>query len=123
MSNDPDQEVFVDGLTEDLITDLSRASGLFVIASNSVFAYKGKHADVRRIALRRPETYRATSRRLLTASLARLGRLDEARTEAQLFMMSNPKFTIRQWSGSQRFRDEELRRHFVEGYRMAGLPQ
>lgn len=38
MSNDPDQEVFVDGLTEDLITDLSRASGLFVIASNSVFA-------------------------------------------------------------------------------------
>lgn len=73
--------------------------------------------------LRRPETYRATSRRLLAASLARLGRLDEARTEAQLFMMSNPNFTIRQWSDSQPFRDEELRRHFVEGYRMAGLPE
>ncbi|MBP2234122.1 TolB-like protein/class 3 adenylate cyclase/cytochrome c-type biogenesis protein CcmH/NrfG [Sinorhizobium kostiense] len=73
--------------------------------------------------LRRPETYRATSRRLLAASLARLGRLDEARTEAQLFMMSNPNFTIRQWSDSQPFRDEELRRHFLEGYRMAGLPE
>ncbi|TIX76921.1 MAG: adenylate/guanylate cyclase domain-containing protein, partial [Mesorhizobium sp.] len=45
MSNDPEQEVFVDGLTEDLITDLSRTSGLFVIASNSSFAYKGRHVD------------------------------------------------------------------------------
>ncbi len=73
--------------------------------------------------LRRPETYRATSRRLLAASLARLGRLDKARTEAQLFMMSNPNFTIGQWSDSQPFRDEDLRRHFVEGYRLAGLPE
>jgi TolB-like protein/class 3 adenylate cyclase len=50
MSNDPEQETFVDGLTEDLITDLSRTAGLFVIARNSVFAYKGRPADVRRIA-------------------------------------------------------------------------
>lgn len=50
MSTEPEQDVFVDGLTEDLITDLSRAGGLFVIASNSVFAYKGRHEDVRRIA-------------------------------------------------------------------------
>ncbi|MBP1882425.1 adenylate/guanylate cyclase domain-containing protein [Sinorhizobium mexicanum] len=73
--------------------------------------------------LRRPETYRATSRRLLAASLARLGRLDDARTEAQLFMMNNPNFTIRQWAESQPFRDEELRRYFVDGYRLAGLPE
>ncbi|WFU49510.1 adenylate/guanylate cyclase domain-containing protein [Sinorhizobium terangae] len=73
--------------------------------------------------LRRPETYRATSRRLLAASLARLGRLDDARTEAQLFMMNNPNFTIRQWSDSQPFRDEELRRYFIDGYRLAGLPE
>jgi TolB-like protein len=39
-----------DGLTEDLITDLSRISGLFVIARNSAFAYKGKAMDVRGIA-------------------------------------------------------------------------
>ncbi len=50
MSNDPEQEAFVDGLTEDLITDLSRTSELFVIASNSAFAYKGRHVDVRQIA-------------------------------------------------------------------------
>lgn len=50
MSADPDYEYFVDGLTEDLITDISRVPGLFVIARNSVFAYKDKAMDVRRIA-------------------------------------------------------------------------
>jgi TolB-like protein len=50
MSTDPEHEVFADGLTEDLITDLSRSAGLFVIARNSTFAYKGKAMDVRRIA-------------------------------------------------------------------------
>ena len=50
MSNDPEQESFADGLTEDLITDLSRNAGLFVIARNSAFAYKGKSVDVRRIS-------------------------------------------------------------------------
>jgi TolB-like protein/class 3 adenylate cyclase len=73
--------------------------------------------------LHRPETYRTTSRRILAASLAQLGRLEEARREAEMFMMSNPHFTIRHWSASQPFRDEDVRRHFVEGYRMAGLPE
>ena len=50
MSSDSEQEHFADGLTEDLITDLSRTAGLFVIARNSTFAYKGKSVDVRRIA-------------------------------------------------------------------------
>ncbi|NNH45379.1 adenylate cyclase, partial [Rhizobium laguerreae] len=50
ISNDPEQESFADGLTEDLITDLSRIPGLFVIARNSAFAYKGKAMDVREIA-------------------------------------------------------------------------
>lgn len=43
MSGDKDQDYFSDGLTEDLITDLSKISGLFVIARNSVFSYKGKN--------------------------------------------------------------------------------
>ena len=42
MSEDPGQEYFSDGMTEDLITDLARLAGLFVIARNSVFTYKGK---------------------------------------------------------------------------------
>ncbi len=50
MSGDAEQEFFTDGLTEDIITDLSNAPGFFVIARNSTFAYKGKPADVRQIA-------------------------------------------------------------------------
>jgi adenylate cyclase len=42
MSNDPEQEYFSDGITEDLITDLSKLSWFFVIARNSVFVYKGR---------------------------------------------------------------------------------
>jgi adenylate cyclase len=49
MSGDPEQEYFADGMTEDLITDLSKVSGLFVIARNSSFTYKGKAVDVKRI--------------------------------------------------------------------------
>jgi TolB-like protein/class 3 adenylate cyclase/Flp pilus assembly protein TadD len=49
MSGDPAQAYFADGITEDLITDLSKVSGLFVIARNSTFAYKGKARDVREI--------------------------------------------------------------------------
>jgi len=50
MSADPEQEYFVDGMTEDLITDLSKISGLFVISRNSVFTYKGKSVDIRQVA-------------------------------------------------------------------------
>ncbi len=42
MSGDPEQEYFSDGITEDIITDLSKISGLFVVARNAVFLYKGK---------------------------------------------------------------------------------
>ena len=49
ISEDPEQEYFADGMTEDLITDLSRISGIFVVARNSSFAYKGKSADLRQV--------------------------------------------------------------------------
>ncbi len=49
MSDDPEQEYFSDGLTEDIITDLSLIPGIFVIARNSTFTYKGKSVDVRRL--------------------------------------------------------------------------
>jgi TolB-like protein/class 3 adenylate cyclase/Flp pilus assembly protein TadD len=50
LSGDPRQERLADGITEDIITDLSRFRELFVIARNSTFVYKGKPTDVRRIA-------------------------------------------------------------------------
>ena len=50
MSGDPEQDYFSDGITEDIITDLSKISGLFVIARNSAFAYKGKVGDVQRVS-------------------------------------------------------------------------
>ena len=49
ISNDPEQDYFSDGMTADLITDLSKISGLSVIARNSVFAYKNSDVDVRDI--------------------------------------------------------------------------
>jgi len=49
MSDDPEQEYFSDGLTEDIITELSLIPGLFVIARNSTFTYKGKSVDVGRL--------------------------------------------------------------------------
>jgi TolB-like protein len=49
LSNDPEQDFFADGLTEDLTTDLSHLAGSFVIARNTAFTYKGKTVDVRQI--------------------------------------------------------------------------
>ena len=50
MSGEPEQQYFSDGITEDIITELSRARSLFVIARNSSFQYRDKALDVRRIA-------------------------------------------------------------------------
>jgi adenylate cyclase len=50
MSGDPEQEYFADGISEDIITGLSRLRWFFVIARNSSFAYKGKVVDMKRIA-------------------------------------------------------------------------
>jgi TolB-like protein/class 3 adenylate cyclase/Flp pilus assembly protein TadD len=49
LGGDPEQEYFVDGVTECLTTDLSRISGSFVIARNTAFTYKGKPFDVKQI--------------------------------------------------------------------------
>jgi adenylate cyclase len=49
LSNDPEQEYFADGITEDLTTDVSRIAGAVVIARNSAFSYKGKPVDPKKI--------------------------------------------------------------------------
>ncbi len=73
--------------------------------------------------LRKDETYRTSSRRFLAASLAQLGRLDEARAEVELFLVGNPHFTTRHWATTEPFRDAATLEHFVDGYRKAGLPE
>jgi Flp pilus assembly protein TadD len=73
--------------------------------------------------LRRDETYRTSSRRFLAASLAQLGRLDEARAEAELFLVAIPHFSTRHWAEIEPFRDARAFEHFVDGYRKAGLPE
>jgi len=50
MSGNPEQEYFTDGITEDIITELSRFRSLFVIARNSSFSYKGRSPDIRQVA-------------------------------------------------------------------------
>ena len=50
MSGDPEQEFFADGITEDIITTLSRILGLFVIARSSTFTYKNKAVNVRQVS-------------------------------------------------------------------------
>jgi adenylate cyclase len=50
MSGDAEQEYFADGISEDIITDLSKVSALSVIARNSAFAFKGKSVDIKQVA-------------------------------------------------------------------------
>src|SRR5580698_919261 len=50
MSGDAEQEYFSDGISEDIITDLSKVSALSVVSRNSAFQFKGKHVDLRQVA-------------------------------------------------------------------------
>lgn len=76
LSGDPDQEYFSDGLTEDLITDLSKVSGLLVIARNSVFTYKGKAVKIQNVGKELGVRY------VLEGSVRKAG--DRVRITAQL---------------------------------------
>ena len=49
MSGDPEQEYFSDGITEDIITDLSKVSSLAIVSRNSAFMYKGQHVDIPKV--------------------------------------------------------------------------
>lgn len=75
-SGDPEQEYFADGITDDLTTDLSKLSGLFVISRNSAFAYKGKEIKIREVAENLGVRY------VLDGSVRRAG--DQVRINAHL---------------------------------------
>lgn len=73
--------------------------------------------------LRHEQTYRIHARRYLAASLAQLGRMDEARHEAKLFMVTNPGFRVGYWMATQPFRDRATLDRIVDGYRKAGITE
>ncbi len=76
MSDDPEQEYFSDGMTDDIITDLSKISGLMVISRNSTFTFKGKDIKI-------PEAAKELGvRYVLEGSVRRAG--DQVRINAQL---------------------------------------
>jgi adenylate cyclase len=76
LGNDSEQEYFADGITNDLITDLTKFDSLFVIAANSTFAYKGKPVKVQKVAEDLGVRY------VLEGSVQRVG--DTIRINAQL---------------------------------------
>ena len=81
MSGDPEQEYFSDGISEDVITDLSKIAGLMVIARNSSFTYKGRSVDIREVG-------RALGvRSVLEGSIRRAG--NRVRITAQLIDATN----------------------------------
>lgn len=74
------------------------------------------------------ETFRQMSpigdaRRILAASLAQLGRIEEARAEAEKFLKDNPTFSASYWASTQPHLYDKDRRRLVEGYIKAGLPR
>jgi adenylate cyclase len=76
LSNDPEQEYFADGITDDLTTDLSRIQGSLVIAQNTAFTYKGKPVDAKQIGRELHVRY------VLEGSVQRSGK--QVRINAQL---------------------------------------
>src|SRR5438128_857766 len=76
LSNDPDQEYLVDGIADDLTTDLSRIDGSFVIARTTAFTHKGKHIDAKQIG------HELGVRYVLEGSVRRLG--DRVQVNVQL---------------------------------------
>ncbi len=81
MSNEPEQEYFSDGISEDIITELSKISALVVIARNSTFTYKDKAVDIRTVGSDLNVRY------VLEGSVRKSG--DRVRVTAQLIDSSN----------------------------------
>ena len=119
MSRDEDQEYFADGITEDIITDLSQVSALRVISRNSSFTFKGKHVDVPDVARQLNVTH------VLEGSVRKAG--NRVRVTAQLI---NGTDNDHVWA--QRFdRDlddifalqDELSKAIVDALKLKLLPQ
>jgi TolB-like protein/class 3 adenylate cyclase/Tfp pilus assembly protein PilF len=82
----------------------------------------GRYEDAVK-TLQNEATYRTGSQRVLAASLAQLGRIEEAKAEAAKFIAAHPNFSIKRWADIQPFQREADRQHFIDGYLKAGLPK
>ncbi|WP_169566989.1 adenylate/guanylate cyclase domain-containing protein [Sneathiella limimaris] len=96
-SNDPDQEFFADGFTEDLITELARFRDLFVVSRNASFAYKGQNMDLRAVGHALNVAY------CLEGSVRKMG--DKVRISAQLIETNSGKNV---WAEKYNFNYGEL---------------
>ena len=116
MSTDPEQEFFADGLVEDILTTLSKLSGLSVIARNSSFVYKGRAVDVRQVARELGVRY------VLEGSIRKAG--NRIRITAQLIDADNRRAYLGGSLRPQRRRHlcGAGRDHHDAGHRDAGPP-
>jgi TolB-like protein/Tfp pilus assembly protein PilF len=85
--------------------------------------YAARQYDEAVRTLRHESTHRSASQRILAASLAQLGRTEEAKLEAAQFLAAHPYFSAQHWVNMQPFRHEADRQHFIDGYLKAGLPK
>lgn len=123
MSGEPEQVYFSDGISEDIITDLSKVSGLIVIARNSSFAYKGKTPDIRAVGR---ERIRLTpnadfSRAYYAAALGHLGEVAEAQRVWRELKEINPKYSFEVHIAQLPWRDPAGPARIREGLARVGL--
>ena len=116
MSTDPDMEYFADGIAQDIITALSKISGMRVIARNSTFAYKRQASDVREVA----ETLGV--RYVLEGSI-RHGRDMEARDAMKEVRKVAPPLRIHHLRNLFLTKNESALLFFSTALRNAGLPE
>jgi TolB-like protein len=120
MSGDPSQEFFSDGITEDIITSLSKSDQLFVIARNSTFTYKGKPVMIKQVAEELGVRY------VLEGSVQKSE--DRVRINAQLIdatrghHLMNPNFTVERASKTWPYKNPADLILIVDAALKAGLP-
>ena len=76
LSNDPEQQYFTDGITEDLTTDLSRIAGMFVISPNTAFTYRNNRIDTKQIRAAAATCYMAPNGPVTTRWATRIAPAD-----------------------------------------------
>jgi len=120
MSGDPEQEYFVDGMVEDIITALSRIRWLFVIARNSSFTYKGQAVDMKQVGRELGVRYVLEGSVRKAGGRVRItGQLIDAATGAHLW----PTASTARWKMSSSFRARWRRASRVSSSRLCKLPR